>query len=110
MDDSAFCRHPADGQWYLYDDTKVKTIDDPKEVITKDAYLLFYQREPLENHPYLYYNDVYRPSPAPTASMYEFQEAPTAPQEILERASQKSARMESEREPEAVTSKPLIIS
>ncbi|XP_055357883.1 ubiquitin carboxyl-terminal hydrolase 43-like [Paramacrobiotus metropolitanus] len=54
---TAFCRHPADGAWYMYDDLKVKTVSDPRELVTKDAYLLFYQRDPLETYPNLYYND-----------------------------------------------------
>lgn len=40
---TAFCRNPTDGQWYNFDDMHTKAISEP-DVITKDAYILFYQR------------------------------------------------------------------
>lgn len=43
---SAFCKNPVDGSWYQFDDTQVKPIS-KKEVVTKAAYLLFYQHREL---------------------------------------------------------------
>ncbi|KAK3579493.1 hypothetical protein CHS0354_028312 [Potamilus streckersoni] len=40
---TAFCKNPVDGCWYQYDDHIVKTIESA-EVVTKAAYILFYQR------------------------------------------------------------------
>ena len=40
---TAFCKNPTDGQWYSFDDMHTKLITD-NEVITKDAYILFYQK------------------------------------------------------------------
>jgi len=43
---TAFCRNPTDGQWYSFDDVNTKQIAE-SEVITKDAYILFYQKSCL---------------------------------------------------------------
>lgn len=45
---SAYSRNPVDLKWYEYDDSKVTQISD-EQVVTKAAYLLFYQRRPLSN-------------------------------------------------------------
>lgn len=46
---SAYCRNPINGHWYLFDDTNVKEIQ-ASEVISSDAYILFYQRSSLSAH------------------------------------------------------------
>lgn len=40
---TAYCRNPTDGQWYLYDDTRVDKLPTDK-VTSNAAYLLFYAR------------------------------------------------------------------
>lgn len=45
---TAFCKNPIDGSWYQYDDSRVKPIS-KNDVVTKAAYLLFYQRRSLFN-------------------------------------------------------------
>lgn len=42
---TAYCRNPIDGKWREYDDAKVETLGG--SVVTKEAYLLFYQRRSL---------------------------------------------------------------
>lgn len=46
---TAYCRNPTDGQWYCFDDMHTKPILE-KEVVTQDAYILFYQRQSLTNN------------------------------------------------------------
>ena len=41
---TAACLNKSNGMWYRFDDSKVSQIS-PDEVITADAYLLFYQRQ-----------------------------------------------------------------
>ncbi|XP_048576293.1 ubiquitin carboxyl-terminal hydrolase 31 isoform X2 [Nematostella vectensis] len=43
---TAHCRNPTDGQWYLYDDTRVEQVP-VNQVTTQAAYLLFYARRNL---------------------------------------------------------------
>ncbi len=43
---TASCRNPTDGQWYSFDDVHTKCISE-QDVITQDAYILFYQRQSL---------------------------------------------------------------
>eukprot|EP00948_MAST-09A_sp_MAST-9A-sp1_P000048 g48.t1 len=31
--------------WYLYDDSSVTLVEDPRRIVTRDAYILFYQRK-----------------------------------------------------------------
>ncbi|KAJ3615050.1 hypothetical protein NHX12_018618, partial [Muraenolepis orangiensis] len=38
-----YCRNSVDGQWYCYDDSSVDLVPE-KEVCTREAYILFYQR------------------------------------------------------------------
>lgn len=40
---TAFCRNSVDGQWYSFDDSSVECVPEA-EVITRGAYILFYQR------------------------------------------------------------------
>lgn len=40
---TAFCKNIADNKWYTFDDTKVTEMPE-EEVVTRAAYLLFYQR------------------------------------------------------------------
>ena len=40
---AAFCKNIADNKWYTFDDTKVTEMPE-EEVVTRAAYLLFYQR------------------------------------------------------------------
>jgi len=41
---TANCRNPTDGQWYSFDDVHTKPLRE-SEVLTQDAYILFYQRQ-----------------------------------------------------------------
>ena len=42
---TATCRNPTDGKWYSFDDVHTRAITRPdSEVISEDAYILFYQR------------------------------------------------------------------
>lgn len=45
---SAFCKNPIDCQWYEFDDTHVKPISS-RDIVSRAAYLLFYQRRQLTN-------------------------------------------------------------
>jgi len=45
---TAVCRNPTDGQWYSFDDVHTKQISEA-EVVTKDAYILFYQKRSLNS-------------------------------------------------------------
>ncbi|XP_054714110.1 ubiquitin carboxyl-terminal hydrolase 31-like [Uloborus diversus] len=40
---TAYCRNPVTGHWYMYDDTKVQEVQ-ASDVVSTDAYILFYQR------------------------------------------------------------------
>ena len=40
-----YAKSPMDGKWRVYNDTKVYDIDSKKRIVTKNAYLLFYQRK-----------------------------------------------------------------
>ncbi|KAK1331672.1 hypothetical protein QTO34_009645 [Cnephaeus nilssonii] len=40
---TAYCRNSLDGQWYSYDDSMVEALPE-EEVITRGAYILFYQK------------------------------------------------------------------
>ncbi|XP_005101606.1 ubiquitin carboxyl-terminal hydrolase 31 [Aplysia californica] len=42
---TAFCRSPIDAKWREFNDTKVTHLD--AQIVTKDAYILFYQRRSL---------------------------------------------------------------
>ncbi|GIY20391.1 ubiquitin carboxyl-terminal hydrolase 31 [Caerostris darwini] len=46
---TASCRNPVNGHWYHYDDTKVQEVQ-ASEVLSADAYILFYQRSTLNSH------------------------------------------------------------
>ncbi|XP_055926953.1 ubiquitin carboxyl-terminal hydrolase 31-like [Argiope bruennichi] len=46
---TAYCRNPVNGHWYHFDDTKVQEVQ-ASEVISADAYILFYQRSSLISH------------------------------------------------------------
>ncbi|GIY20043.1 ubiquitin carboxyl-terminal hydrolase 31 [Caerostris extrusa] len=46
---TAYCRNPVNGHWYHYDDTKVQEVQ-ASEVLSADAYILFYQRSTLNSH------------------------------------------------------------
>jgi hypothetical protein len=39
----AFCLNSSNGRWYCFDDQQVSPVEE-SEVVTKDAYMLFYQR------------------------------------------------------------------
>ena len=42
---TATCRNPTDGKWYAFDDVHTRTITKPEdEVVSEDAYILFYQK------------------------------------------------------------------
>ncbi|XP_013774593.1 ubiquitin carboxyl-terminal hydrolase 31-like, partial [Limulus polyphemus] len=43
---TGYCRNPVDGKWYLFDDTKVSSIQE-NEIVSADAYILFYQHTSL---------------------------------------------------------------
>lgn len=44
----AYCRNPADGHWYMYDDNNVQSLPEER-LVTAGAYLLFYVRQSLIN-------------------------------------------------------------
>ncbi|CAG0917794.1 unnamed protein product [Notodromas monacha] len=41
---TAYCKNSTDDKWYCFDDTKVSVID-RNEIVTEDAYVLFYRRK-----------------------------------------------------------------
>ena len=43
---TAFCKNPADGRWYNYDDSTVQPIGED-QLVTPAAYMLFYVRQSL---------------------------------------------------------------
>ena len=43
---TAFCRNPANGQWYVYDDMHIQPLSEEK-LITPGAYMMFYVRQSL---------------------------------------------------------------
>ena len=43
---TAYCRNPADGNWYTFDDQLVQPISE-EQLITSGAYMLFYVRQSL---------------------------------------------------------------
>lgn len=45
---TAYCRNPADGRWYLFDDNHVQALSE-EQLVTAGAYLLFYVRQSLLN-------------------------------------------------------------
>lgn len=45
---NAYCRNPADGRWYLFDDNHVQSLSE-EQLVTAGAYLLFYVRQSLIN-------------------------------------------------------------
>ncbi|KAF2367775.1 Peptidase C19 ubiquitin carboxyl-terminal hydrolase [Trinorchestia longiramus] len=47
---TAVCHNPSSGEWYEFDDSRVKQIPEDK-VVTQDAYLLFYQRRQSNDGP-----------------------------------------------------------
>ena len=47
---TATCRNPTDGQWYTFDDMHTNKVEE-NEVVTLDAYILFYQRQSLTSNP-----------------------------------------------------------
>ncbi|KAG8178699.1 hypothetical protein JTE90_011625 [Oedothorax gibbosus] len=46
---TAYCRNPINGHWYHFDDNKVQEVSS-SEVLSSDAYILFYQRSSLMSH------------------------------------------------------------
>ncbi|KAG1703682.1 Ubiquitin carboxyl-terminal hydrolase 31 [Nymphon striatum] len=44
---TAVCKNPTNKKWFLFDDTKLKPIDNYKDIITSSAYLLFYHKRNL---------------------------------------------------------------
>lgn len=45
---TAYCKNPLDQQWYSFDDTRVTQISQ-SDVVTCDAYILFYQKKSLSS-------------------------------------------------------------
>jgi hypothetical protein len=45
---TAYCRNPADGLWYMFDDNHVQSLSE-EQLVTAGAYLLFYVRQSLIN-------------------------------------------------------------
>ena len=43
---TAYCRNPTDSQWYFFDDVNTRRISEA-DIVTKDAYILFYQKSSL---------------------------------------------------------------
>lgn len=40
----AQCKHPFNDQWFNFNDTSVHKINDPSQIVSSDAYVLFYER------------------------------------------------------------------
>lgn len=40
----AQCKHPFTHQWFQFNDSSVHKIQDPRRVVSADAYVLFYER------------------------------------------------------------------
>ena len=45
---TAYCKNAIDGHWYSYDDDRVRLIEET-QIVTTNAYLLFYIRSDMEN-------------------------------------------------------------
>jgi len=45
---TAYCRNPTDGHWYAFDDMNTRRISE-SDIVTKDAYILFYQKSSLSS-------------------------------------------------------------
>ncbi|CAN8002720.1 unnamed protein product [Ixodes hexagonus] len=45
---TACCKNPVDGNWYLFDDARVRPASQ-EDLMARDAYLLFYQRQTPAN-------------------------------------------------------------
>ena len=45
---TATCKNPTDGQWYHFDDVHTRVLD-KRDVVTVDAYILFYQRRQIQS-------------------------------------------------------------
>ena len=43
---TSYCKNPADGNWYMFDDSHVQPITE-EQLITQGAYMLFYVRQSL---------------------------------------------------------------
>ena len=39
-----YCMSPVDRRWYFYNDSKVKSMSEPSQIIKGIPYLLFYQK------------------------------------------------------------------
>jgi len=45
---TAFCLNPVDMKWYYYDDSNVREVK-KEQVVTRNAYILFYKKRSLKN-------------------------------------------------------------
>jgi ubiquitin C-terminal hydrolase len=45
---TAFCLNPVDMKWYYYDDANVREVK-KEQVVTRNAYILFYKKRSLKN-------------------------------------------------------------
>jgi ubiquitin C-terminal hydrolase len=41
---TSYVKHHFENEFYLYDDSRVRLVLDKKEIVTKNAYVLFYER------------------------------------------------------------------
>lgn len=46
---TACCKNPVDGNWYLFDDARVRPAS-AEDLSARDAYLLFYKRQPTSSN------------------------------------------------------------
>ncbi|VDN37584.1 unnamed protein product [Gongylonema pulchrum] len=44
----AYCKNEVDDNWYEYDDSVVTRVE-VADILTKEAYVLFYQKRPTED-------------------------------------------------------------
>lgn len=44
----AYCKNEVDDNWYEFDDTVVTRLETP-DILTKEAYVLFYQKQSTRN-------------------------------------------------------------
>lgn len=42
---TAFCKNPITGEWYDFDDSSVQKVSKKSDIISENAYILFYRRK-----------------------------------------------------------------
>jgi len=69
---AAFCKNPASGVWYSFNDSRATSITAEQEVVTRAAYLLFYEKRSSRldslSDPHSWLNRVQQSSPTAAAT------------------------------------------